>query len=99
MFEEVLSIKMSVMVTVLLLCESRLNFDLKRGEQSNLFLGSTKLSEKEKQRFNSTFVHHQSFECVAVDHNIQKRASQNLTKMHYLRLAEINMVQYFWAKE
>jgi len=36
---------------------------------------------------------------VAVDHNIQKRASQNLTKMHYLRLAEINMVQYFWAKE
>ena len=94
---EVLSIKMSVMVTVL--CELRLNFDLKRGEQSHLFLGSTKLSEKEKQRFNSTFVHHQSFECVAVDHNIQKRASQNLTKMHYLRLAEINMVQYFWAKE
>jgi len=90
---EVLSIKMSVMVTVL--CELRLNFDLKK----RCFSGVQSCQKKKKQRFNSTFVHHQSFECVAVDHNIQKRASQNLTKMHYLRLAEINMVQYFWAKE
>ena len=36
------------MVTVLLLCESSLIFDLKRGEKSNLFLERTKLLEKKK---------------------------------------------------
>ena len=36
---EVLSIKMSVMVTVLLLCESRLNFDLKEVNRAICFSG------------------------------------------------------------